>query len=189
MQNLQSSMIHIYTKTTNTNADNYSSKYGIPFECVEFIRRFFVTQCNYTFPSVIDAEDMFYTIKMLTNISNHHIMLLKTYEYPYGSDNDHQETNNKIFNYLKPGSILFWKKTNNVNLKYGHVALVVSANESYVTIANQNLYPYIRTYNTIELIKLMNSENSPFLGIKVISSKLSEFLEPKMSNIKIVQIN
>ena len=37
--------------------------------------------------------------------------------------------------------------------------------------------------------KLMNSENSPFLGIKVISSKLSEFLEPKMSNIKIVQIN
>ena len=95
----------------------------------------------------------------------------------------------KIFNYLKPGSILFWKKTNNVNLKYGHVALVVSANESYVTIANQNLDPYIRTYNTIELIKLMNSENSPFLGIKVISSKLSEFLEPKMSNIKIVQIN
>jgi hypothetical protein len=181
--------VSIYTKSINTNVDNYSSKYGIPFECVEFIRRFFVTQCNYTFPSVIDAEDMFYTINMLINISNHHIIVLKTYEYPYGRENHNKETNNRIFNYLKPGSILFWKKTNNVNLKYGHVALVVEANESYVTIANQNLDPYIKTYDTSELIQLMNSENSPFLGIKVIPSKLSEFLEPKTSNIKILQIS
>ena len=189
MQNVQQNMIYIYTKSINTNADNYSSKYGIPFECVEFIRRFFVTQCNYTFPSVIDAEDMFYTINMLINISNHHIMVLKTYEYPYGSENHNNETNNRIFNYLKPGSILFWKKTNNVNLKYGHVALVIKANESYVKIANQNLDPYIKIYDTSELIQLMNSENSPFLGIKVIPSKLSEFLESKTSNIKILQIS
>jgi hypothetical protein len=178
--------VSIYTKSINTNADNYSSKYGIPFECVEFIRRFFVTQCNYTFPSVIDAEDMFYTINMLINISNHHIIVLKTYQYPYGDEYKQQETANKIFSYLKPGSILFWKKTNNENFKYGHVALIVSANKSYVTIANQNLRPYIKTYNTTELIQSINNENSPFLGIKVIPSKLSEFLEPKMNNIHII---
>ena len=180
--------VSIFAKSINTNADNYSSKYGVPFECVEFIRRFFVTQCNYTFPSVTDAEDMFYTINMLTNISNQHIIILKTYQYPYdGVEYQHQETTNKIFSYLKPGSILFWKKTNNVNLTYGHVALVISANESYVTIANQNLHPYIRTYNTTELIQSINSENSQFLGIKVIPTKLSEFLEPKMNNIRVIQ--
>ena len=99
-----SNVINVYTKTVNTNVDNYSSEYGIPFECVEFIRRFFATQCKYTFQSVVDAEDMFYTINALTHTSNQHTVALKTYQYPYGDEKD-------VFSHLKPGSILFWKKT------------------------------------------------------------------------------
>ena len=174
-----SNVINVYTKTVNTNVDNYSSEYGIPFECIEFIRRFFATQCKYTFPPVVDAEDMFYTINALTHTSNQHTIALKTYTYPYGDEKD-------IFSFLKPGSILFWKKTNSEDFKYGHVALVISANEIHVSIANQNLHPYIKTYNTLELIETMNSENSPFLGIKVIPTRMSEFVEPKMKHIKIV---
>lgn len=175
-----SNVINVYTKTVNTNVDNYSSEYGIPFECVEFIRRFFSTQCKYTFPPVVDAEDMFYTINALTHTSsNQDTVALKTYQYPYGDEKD-------VFSCLKPGSILFWKKTNSEDFKYGHVALVISANEIHVRIANQNLHPYIKTYNTRELIETMNSENSPFLGIKVIPTRMSEFVEPKMNNIKIV---
>jgi len=179
--NPNSNIIKIYTKTEHTSVDNYSSEYGIPFECVEFIRRFFATHCNYTFPSVIDAEDMFYKVNTLTHISNQHrIITLKTHQYPYGDEKN-------ILGCLKPGSILFWKKANNDNLKYGHVALVISANECYVRIANQNLDPYIKTYNTKELMKAMNNEKSPFLGIKVLPTTLSDFLEPNMNNIEIIQ--
>jgi len=177
--NTNLNVVNIYTKTINTNVDNYSSEYGIPFECLEFIRRFFATQCKYTFPSVIDAEDMFYTINALTHTSNQYAVALKTYQYPYGDEND-------VFNCLKPGNILFWKKTNSDDFKYGHVALIISANESHVRIANQNVHPYIKTYNTRELIQTMNRENSPFLGIKVIPTKISEILEPKMNNIKMI---
>ena len=116
---------------------------------------------------------------MTHTTSKQHTIALKTYQYPYGDEND-------VFSCLKPGNILFWKKTNHENFKHGHVALIVSANESHVSIANQNLRPYIKTYNTLELIQTMNNENSQFLGIKVIPTKISEILEPKMKNIKII---
>jgi len=184
----QQTPILLFTKTPNTNVDKYSSQYGVPFECVEIIRRILSTQCNYTFPSVVDAEDMFYSVNILYNITdNSTTVSLKTYQYPYGFYNENP--NKKILLYLKPGSLLFWEKTDDEDFKYGHVAIVVSANNFHVTIAQQNRYPPIQTYKTTELIELINSDDSQFLGIKVIPKNLSEFLSYKLKNIQIKHVD
>lgn len=177
--------ILLLTKTQNTDVDKYKSPYGIPFECVELIRRIFSTHCNYTFPSIVDAEDMFYSINTLYNVTdNSTTVSLKTYQYPYGSG--YENPNKIILSYLKPGNLLFWKKIqDNDDFKYGHVAIIISANNFQVTIAQQNRYPPIEVYNITELTGLMNRDNSQFLGIKVIPQNLSLFLSHKLKNIQV----
>lgn len=179
------SPILLFTKTINTDVDKYKSPYGIPFECVELIRRILSTQCNYTFPSIVDAEDMFYSINTLYNVTdNSTTVSLKTYQYPYGSV--YENPNKIILSYLKPGNLLFWKKIKDDNdFKYGHVAMIISVNNFQVTIAQQNRNPPIQRYNIAELVGLLNLDNSYFLGIKVIPQNLSEFLSPKLKNIQI----
>ena len=179
------SPILLLTKTQNTDVDKYKSPYGIPFECIELIRRIFSTQCNYTFPSIVDAEDMFYSINTLYNITdNSTTVSLKTYQYPYSSG--YENPNKIILSYLKPGNLLFWKKIqDNDDFKYGHVAIIISANNFQVTIAQQNRYPPIEVYNITELTGLMNRDNSQFLGIKVIPQNLSQFLSHKLKNIQV----
>jgi hypothetical protein len=177
--------ILLFTKTLNTDVDKYNSSYGIPFECIELIRRILSTQCNYTFPSIVDAEDMFYSVNMLYNISdNSTTVSLKTYQYPYGFG--YENPNKIILSYLKPGNLLFWKKIKDDNdFKYGHVAIIISVNNFQVTIAQQNRNPPIEIYNITELVGLINLDNSQFSGIKVIPQNLSEFLSPKLKNIQV----
>jgi len=179
------SPILLFTKTVNTDVDKYKSPYGIPFECVELIRRILSTQCNYTFPSIVDAEDMFYSINTLYNISdNSTTVSLKTYQYPYGSG--YENPNKIILSYLKPGNLLFWKKIkDDYDFKYGHVAIIISVTNFQVTIAQQNRNPPIQIYNIAELVGLLNLDNSYFLGIKVIPQNLSEFLSSKLKNIQV----
>jgi len=179
------SPILLLTKTVNTDVDKYKSPYGIPFECIELIRRIFSTQCNYTFPSIVDAEDMFYSINTLYNITDKSTTVsLKTYQYPYGSG--YENPNKIILSYLKPGNLLFWKKIkDDDDFKYGHVAIIISANNFQVTIAQQNRNPPIEVYNITELVGLMNRDNSQFLGIKVIPQNLSLFLLHKLKNIQV----
>ena len=177
--------ILLLTKTQNTDVDKYTSPYGIPFECVELIRRIFSTQCNYTFPSIVDAEAMFFSINTLYNITDKSTTVsLKTYQYPYGSG--YENPNKIILSYLKPGNLLFWKKIqDDDDFKYGHVAIIISANNFQVTIAQQNRNPPIEVYNITELVGLMNRDNSQFLGIKVIPQNLSLFLLHKLKNIQV----
>jgi hypothetical protein len=179
------SPILLFTKTQNTDVDKYKSPYGIPFECIELIRRIFSTQCNYTFPSIVDAEDMFFSINTLYNITDKSTTVsLKTYQYPYGSG--YENPNKIILSYLKPGNLLFWKKIqDDDDFKYGHVAIIISANNFQVTIAQQNRNPPIEVYNITELVGLMNKDNSQFLGIKVIPQNLSLFLLHKLKNIQV----
>ena len=183
------SPILLLTKTQNTDVDKYKSPYGIPFECIELIRRIFSTQCNYTFPSIVDAEDMFFSINTLYNITDKSTTVsLKTYQYPYGSG--YENPNKIILSYLKPGNLLFWKKIqDNDDFKYGHVAIIISANNFQVTIAQQNRYPPIEVYNITELMGLMNRDNSYFLGIKVIPQNLSQFLSHKLKNIQVKNLD
>lgn len=179
------SPILLLTKTQNTDVDKYKSPYGIPFECIELIRRIFSTQCNYTFPSIVDAEDMFYSINTLYNITDKSTTVsLKTYQYPYGSG--YENPNKIILSYLKPGNLLFWKKIqDDDDFKYGHVAIIISVTNFQVTIAQQNRNPPIEVYNITELVGLMNRDNSQFLGIKVIPQNLSLFLLHKIKNIQV----
>ena len=179
------SPILLLTKTQNTDVDKYKSPYGIPFECIELIRRIFSTQCNYTFPSIVDAEDMFYSINTLYNITDKSTTVsLKTYQYPYGSG--YENPTKIILSYLKPGNLLFWKKIqDDDDFKYGHVAIIISVTNFQVTIAQQNRNPPIEVYNITELVGLMNRDNSQFLGIKVIPQNLSLFLLHKIKNIQV----
>jgi hypothetical protein len=179
------SPILLLTKTQNTDVDKYKSPYGIPFECIELIRRIFSTQCNYTFPSIVDAEDMFYSINTLYNITDKSTTVsLKTYQYPYGFG--YENPNKIILSYLKPGNLLFWKKIqDDDDFKYGHVAIIISITNFQVTIAQQNRNPPIEVYNITELVGLMNRDNSQFLGIKVIPQNLSLFLLHKLKNIQV----
>ena len=180
--------IMIFTKSPNTNVDNYNSSYGIPFECVELIRRILSTQCNYTFLSVVDAEEMFFSINALYNIHETSTAVsLKTYQFPYGFEYAYayENSKNKILSYLKPGNILFWKKVKNDDFMYGHVAIIISANNFHVTIAQQNCDPPIEQYNTAKLVAMINREDSQFLGVKVLPDNLSNYLSHKLKNIQV----
>jgi hypothetical protein len=153
--------INIYIKKKDSK-NEYKTKYGVPFQCVELIRRFFSTIKNVTFPSVIDAVDFFNIIDVLS--SNNKVFKLKTYEYPYTKT---------YSDYLKPGSIIFWKYKK-PNFIYGHVALILDSNEKETIIIQQNLNPPVKIYDTKTLFDKMNKINSKFLGIKTIPKSLSK---------------
>ncbi len=172
---------NIFTNEYNNTDNQSTTKYGIPFECIEFVRRFFVRTIGYTFPSIKDAEEMFETINMLTNIKNQHIIHLKTFNVPINFKNNN---NNEMLTLLKPGNILFWKKTNNDQLKYGHVAIILDSNEETTKIANQNMYPAFRIFNTQNLINKLSDPHSPFLGIKILPTHINN----ELSSVKIKHI-
>ena len=163
--------INIYF--TKDGKKKYKTEYGLPFQCVELIRRFFSITTNISFPDVKDAVDFFNNINFFISLKNpNEKILLKTFSYPY------------VYNYsyyLKPYSILFWKY-NKTKFPYGHVALIIESNEEETIIIQQNLNPPIKKYKTIELFQKLNCKNSKFLGIKVLPNKI-------LSSIKNVEYN
>jgi hypothetical protein len=147
----------------------YKTDAGIPFECVEFVRRFFMQTHGLTFPSVVDATDMFYrvhaliplqTIQATQTIQSIELqtVALQTRVYPY--------VRNALY-YLRPGTMLFWVPEPTDELKYGHVALVIEADAERVVVAQQNRSPPIQVHNTRELFGAINSPNSAYLGLKL----------------------
>ena len=165
--------IVLYIKKTK-NA-TYPTKYGIPFECVELIRRFFCIHKGLTFPDVVDAVDLFKRINEFTPVSasvspkrapsaaaaaTTATTAVATSQYPY---------QNKASYYLRQGFILFWKYKKN-DYPYGHVAIIWKSNANETVIIQQNLNPPIKTYNTDELFAKMNSRTSKFAGVKILPS-------------------
>ena len=156
--------IVLYIKKTK-NA-SYPTKYGLEFQCVELIRRFFSIHKGLTFPDVVDASDLFKRITEFTPASisttgaNNKSVALQTHAYPYSRSAKH---------YLRPGSILFWKYKKPDYL-YGHVAFIwkndPTTNETYVV--QQNLNPPIKRYITTELFSKMNRADSKFAGVKLL---------------------
>ena len=139
----------------------YKTNAGIPFECVEFVRRYFMQTRGLTFPSVVDATDMFYRIHELVPLKTgiNASVQLQTCIYPYVRP---------ALYYLRPGTMLFWAPKPTDDLKYGHVALVVEANSEHVVVAQQNKSPPIQVHNTNELFNAINSPNSSYLGVKMV---------------------
>jgi hypothetical protein len=165
--------IILYIKKTK-NA-TYPTKYGIQFECVELIRRFFCIHKGITFPDVVDAVDLFKRVNEFTPVSASvspkrapsmgaaaSATPVATYQYPY---------QNKASYYLRPGVILFWKYKK-TDYPYGHVAIIWKSNAHETVIIQQNLNPPIKTYNTDELFAKMNSRTSKFAGVKILPSDI-----------------
>jgi hypothetical protein len=165
--------IILYIKKTKN--PTYTTKYGIQFECVELIRRFFCIHKGLTFPDVDDAVDLFKRIHEFTPVSASSSpkrapsastaatitpTALQTYEYPYQYKASH---------YLRPGVILFWKYKK-PDFPYGHVAIIWKSNANETVIVQQNLNPPIKTYNTTELFEKMNTRTSRFAGVKILPS-------------------
>ena len=159
-------LVNVYVKTAHGER-TYKTDAGIPFECVEFVRRYFMQTRGLTFPSVVDATDMFYRIHALVpmqatqptqSTQSMQSVALQTRVYPYVRNALH---------YLRPGTMLFWVPAPTDELKYGHVALVVEANAEHVVVAQQNRWPPIQTHNTRELFNAINSPRSEYLGVKM----------------------
>ena len=155
----EANKIVLYVKKTK-NA-TYPTKYGIKFQCVELIRRFFSIHKGITFPDVVDATDFFKRITAFTTITGAETSVeLETFAYPYSRQASY---------YLRPGSILFWKYRK-PDYIYGHVAFiwknVPETNETYVV--QQNLNPPIKIYKTDVLFSKMNSPASKFAGVKIL---------------------
>ena len=161
----------VYVKSVNNpnSEKNYKTNAGIPFECVEFVRRYFVQTRGLTFPSVVDATDMFYRIHELvpaqsaqsaqSTQSAQSAQSLQTRVYPYVRNALH---------YLRPGTMIFWVPEATDELKYGHVALVVEADAEHVVVAQQNRSPPIQAHDTRALFNAINAPNSAYLGLKMV---------------------
>jgi hypothetical protein len=160
--------VNIYVRSDQNPDDKktYKTNAGIPFECVEFVRRYFMQTRGLTFPSVVDATDMFYRIHALvptqstqSTQSTQFNASLQTRVYPYVRNALH---------YLRPGTLLFWAPKPTDKLKYGHVALIVEADAEHVVVAQQNRSPPIQVYDTRALFGAINSPNSAYLGVKLV---------------------
>jgi len=150
-------IVHVRSNDNQT----YKTNAGIPFECIEFVRRYFMQTHGLTFPSVVDATEMFYRIRVLVPVSYYpavNPVRLQTFIYPY---------THSALHYLRPGTMLFWEPMPTDELKYGHVALVVEANAEHVVVAQQNRSPPIQAHDTRELFNAINAPNSVYLGVKV----------------------
>jgi len=155
--------IDIYIKKTGKE---YSTTHGIPFQCVELVRRFFSTLFGLTFPDVVDAVDLFSRINKLDYEKNKTPVDLITHACPFPPTAHYSQ-------YFKPGTILFWKYKK-TDFKYGHVAIILDSNERETTVIQQNLNPPVKLYNTKELFEKMTKPNSKFAGVKIIPEKISE---------------
>ena len=159
-------LVNVYVKTAHGER-TYKTDAGIPFECVEFVRRYFMQTRGLTFPSVVDATDMFYRVHALVPMQSsksredkpRESVSLQTRVYPY--------VRNALY-YLRPGTMLFWVPEPTDDLKYGHVALVIEANAEHVVVAQQNRSPPIQVHDTRALFSAINSPNSVYLGLKMV---------------------
>jgi hypothetical protein len=155
----------------------YPTKYGLEFQCVELIRRFFSIHRGLTFPDVVDASDMFARIEVFTtirpsanaNANANAVVKLETCAYPY--------TRQPTY-YLRPGSILFWKYRK-PDYPYGHVALIWKNDPvtQETLVVQQNLNPPIKRYPTAELFAKMNTATSKFAGVKLLPREYLKGIE------------
>jgi hypothetical protein len=148
----------------------YPTKYGVEFQCVELIRRFFSIHRGLTFPDVVDASDLFKRIDAFTSLRRGDpAVKLETCAYPYTRPATY---------YLRPGSILFWKYRK-PDYPYGHVALIWKNDpETHETlVVQQNLNPPIKRYPTAVLFAKMNNAASKFAGVKLLPREYLKGIE------------
>ena len=144
------------------------SEYGIPFECVELVRRFYNQYYGLTFPSIRDAYEMFKKIDSLIHTVNNQVVLLQTIAA------------SNIQN-IQVCDILFWKRDKK-NENYGHVGIIVYSDMQKTVIAQQNQENSLEIYKTARIIQDMNRKNGQFMGLKRLPNWIPK---PEMIYVKI----
>lgn len=158
-------MLQLYMNRKN----KIKTEYGIPFECVELVRRFYNQYYGLTFPSVRDAYEMFEKIGSLIHTGNHQVVLLQT----IGAPN---------IDRICVGDIIFWRRQEK-NGNYGHVGIVVYSDGKRVVIAQQNQKKSLKECTTQQLLKKLNQRNSKYLGLK----RLPDWIpKPAMIYVKVI---
>jgi len=159
------SMLNIYMNRKR----KIKTDYGIPFECVELVRRFYNQYYGLTFFSVQDAYQMFKKIDTLIHTGNHQVILLQTISAPN-------------IDRICVGDALFWRRKEK-NYNYGHVGIIVYSDGKNVVIAQQNQKKPLKECTTLELLKKLNLRNGKYLGLK----RLPDWIpKPAMIYVKVV---
>lgn len=124
--------INNVTSYSNYNNDNHDNNYinnnyvkniytGERWQCVEFARRYLITNYNITFDSIENAYNIFDLSYFISLNNNMRISIQKCMNGSY--DRPHI------------GSLLIW---NNNYKNTGHVAIITNLYDDYITIAEQN---------------------------------------------------
>jgi hypothetical protein len=96
--------------------------YGIKYQCIELVRRFYIHVYNITFDDIDNAIDIFSLKNGINITTNKKIPFIHIY--------------NNGLNIPHLGDIIIWKKTKYI--KYGHVAIVNKIiSNSIINIAEQ----------------------------------------------------
>ena len=159
------SMLQIYMDRNK----KIKTGFGIPFECVELVRRFYNQYYGLTFTSVQDAYQMFEKIDSLIHTINHQVVLLQTIVAPN-------------IDRICVGDAIFWRR-NEKNTNYGHVGIIVYSDGKRSVIAQQNQKKPLKEYKTLEILKKLNIQNGKFLGIKRIPDWIPK---PAMIYVKVI---
>ena len=108
-----------------SNVDNYlgATFTGMKWQCVEYARRWLITEKGITFDSVDGAADI-WTLDNFLKVSDGSKVSISTIES--GSE-------------CKPvvGNLLIYKRGGS-DIPYGHVAVITYVNDKYVRVAEQN---------------------------------------------------
>jgi glutathionylspermidine amidase/synthetase len=99
-------------------------RYGIKYQCVEFVRRYYIKKFHSTFPEVDNAYELF-DLKYATDLQTNKKVRLRAIP-------------NSIQNIPEPGDMIIWKPEGRYR-DTGHVAIMKEiVNRSIVTIVEQN---------------------------------------------------
>ena len=108
-----------YKNTNETDSNHMGGVYtGLKWQCVEYARRWLISQRGILFESVPDASDI-WSLETATRVSGEQV--------PF-----HSATTG----IPHIGSLLIWGKTE--TLPHGHVAVVVNVTENEIQLAEQN---------------------------------------------------
>lgn len=125
--------VAIYERSARNNEDNLAEDnlakknrrdvYGVPYQCVEFARRYYIQKFHVTFPDVDNAYDLF-DLKYATDLRTKKRIRL------------HAIPNSSAM--PEPGDMIIWKPEGRYATT-GHVAIMKQiVNRSTVTIMEQN---------------------------------------------------
>jgi glutathionylspermidine amidase/synthetase len=115
--------VAIYSNVKSSVSNKVFSSYGVPYQCVEFARRWLVQSKGYTFSSVPNAIDM-WKLQHVTSVHDGSTLPIRA--IPNGGI---------IPQY---GNFLIWKNEGEYQ-PTGHVAVIMSVEHDHVDIAEQNI--------------------------------------------------